>query len=308
MLTIPSTAYYSTMPKPEPFQLFFLSIFLLMHIRKQYRIQTHFIWLGLAMGAKISILPLVLVVFAHGIVIQGKAALYLFNNRRNSWEIIKFLIAGILTQLILIGLLILFAGIDLNEFIVLFKKYLIQSKGISSGFCCNSVSQSLQTVLFNLYSGNTQSGRWFPYSYADIPGTHSFGFGVLKAGLLFSILWFIRIIITLALLYIWRYGSRNDSVAATIAVIPVISPVFWFVHLIYLFVPYAFMITQISLKKKLRIILVGIPGIIFMSTNPMVIGGYLTDLLSIHGIFLWISVLMVITYFFISYKNKEELI
>ncbi len=59
LLLLPSTSYYSSMPKPEPLLLLFLSLFFL-----QWRPSVNYqgsawIFLGLAFGTKISILPLV---------------------------------------------------------------------------------------------------------------------------------------------------------------------------------------------------------------------------------------------------------
>jgi len=59
LMSLPTSPYYSTMPKPEPLQLIFLSLFLLQSKRKSFSFDYHWIFLGLAFGAKISSLTLI---------------------------------------------------------------------------------------------------------------------------------------------------------------------------------------------------------------------------------------------------------
>lgn len=65
LLVIPYSAYYMTMPKPEPLQLLFLSLFCYFFSQKKECLGWHWIFAGLAFGAKISTLPAILV-FAAG--------------------------------------------------------------------------------------------------------------------------------------------------------------------------------------------------------------------------------------------------
>lgn len=59
LLTLPSTSYYVTMPKPEPLQILFIAIFLFFASKKSYKFGKHWFYLGLAFGAKISALPII---------------------------------------------------------------------------------------------------------------------------------------------------------------------------------------------------------------------------------------------------------
>ena len=61
LLVVPYAAYYATMPKPEPLELAFIAAFLWAHGRRGYGLGVHWLLLGLAFGAKIAVLPLVLV-------------------------------------------------------------------------------------------------------------------------------------------------------------------------------------------------------------------------------------------------------
>ncbi|MCS7004813.1 MAG: hypothetical protein NZM38_05750 [Cytophagales bacterium] len=60
LLLLPHTPYYATMPKPEPFQLFFIALFVWFASKKSFLLGNwYWIWLGAATGAKIATLPLV---------------------------------------------------------------------------------------------------------------------------------------------------------------------------------------------------------------------------------------------------------
>ena len=61
ILSLYYTSYFIMIPKPEPIQLFFISVFLYFGNKKQWLFGKHFFWLGLAYGAKFNalmILPL----------------------------------------------------------------------------------------------------------------------------------------------------------------------------------------------------------------------------------------------------------
>lgn len=62
LMTIPTTAYYSTMPKPEPFLLLFFAIFCYFYFLKKIG-SWHFVFLGLAFGCKVSLLIVVAFIF-----------------------------------------------------------------------------------------------------------------------------------------------------------------------------------------------------------------------------------------------------
>lgn len=72
-LFIPFSAYYSTMPKPEPIQILFLSLFVYFGFRKQGQIfGKHWIFAGLAFGAKIATLPALVVFLAAGLFLNNQ--------------------------------------------------------------------------------------------------------------------------------------------------------------------------------------------------------------------------------------------
>ena len=62
LMNIPFSHYYMTMPKPEPIQLLFISIFLLYYKKLDMKLDSYYwIFIGLAFGAKISTLPLIII-------------------------------------------------------------------------------------------------------------------------------------------------------------------------------------------------------------------------------------------------------
>ncbi|CAK0769676.1 ABC-2 type transport system permease protein [Azospirillaceae bacterium] len=63
MAALPNTAYFSSVPKPEPFQMLFLSLFFWFFFKKKRILGCSWILLGIAYGMKISILPLIPVLF-----------------------------------------------------------------------------------------------------------------------------------------------------------------------------------------------------------------------------------------------------
>lgn len=65
LLILPFTAYYASMPKPEPLQLFFLVLFLRYIHLFGFKKSFYWIFLGLAFGTKISLLPFVGFLFLH---------------------------------------------------------------------------------------------------------------------------------------------------------------------------------------------------------------------------------------------------
>jgi hypothetical protein len=66
---LPYTWYFATMPKPEPLQLVFLALFLALVRREGLSAPRKWALLGLAMGAKISVLPFVALLW--GLVLLG---------------------------------------------------------------------------------------------------------------------------------------------------------------------------------------------------------------------------------------------
>jgi hypothetical protein len=59
LLVLPFADYYATMPKPEPLELMLLAIFFWLHKARNYAFGPHWLFLGLAFGAKIAVLPLI---------------------------------------------------------------------------------------------------------------------------------------------------------------------------------------------------------------------------------------------------------
>ena len=87
LMAIPTTAYYSTMPKPEPFLLLIFAIFCYFYFQKKSG-SWHFLLLGLAFGCKVSLLVVV------GLIFLFESELFRFwpiNFKiSNLWNKVKF--------------------------------------------------------------------------------------------------------------------------------------------------------------------------------------------------------------------------
>lgn len=72
VFAIPYMAYYATMPKPEPIQVFLVTLFFVVSFRngETNLFGKHWILLGLAFGAKIATLPVMLAVLAGGLLFR----------------------------------------------------------------------------------------------------------------------------------------------------------------------------------------------------------------------------------------------
>lgn len=80
IFTIPFSAYYQTNPKPEPIQLFFISVFICYYFKKRMIFGKYWIFLGLAFGAKISTLPAVAIFFIASLLINRAHLIDRKNN------------------------------------------------------------------------------------------------------------------------------------------------------------------------------------------------------------------------------------
>lgn len=89
---IPFTSYYSSMPKPEPLQVFLLALFFYLAFRGQTPLLfgSHWILLGLAFGAKISTIPGIAVILLMSLLhVRGNA------TAKTKFQSALFFIAGL---------------------------------------------------------------------------------------------------------------------------------------------------------------------------------------------------------------------
>jgi hypothetical protein len=62
LLVMPYAVYYATAPKPEPLALLLAAVFLIYHKNRGYNFGSHWVFAGMAFGAKISFLPFVVII------------------------------------------------------------------------------------------------------------------------------------------------------------------------------------------------------------------------------------------------------
>lgn len=70
LVALPYSAYFATMPKPEPIQALFLAFFLAIAAKKSFQFGYYWLFLGLAFGAKVSTVTLVPLFFGLGLIGQ----------------------------------------------------------------------------------------------------------------------------------------------------------------------------------------------------------------------------------------------
>lgn len=109
LLAMPYTDYYMTMPKPEPLQLFFLSVFLFFYKKNGFLFGSYWIFLGLAFGTKISTLPAMAVFIAAAFLADRSRPATGEPRERLKQAAIFFLLGlGLAVPILLIPILALF--------------------------------------------------------------------------------------------------------------------------------------------------------------------------------------------------------
>jgi len=85
LLSLPFSSYFSTIPKPEPFALLSLGIFLLLAKRNTLALnRPYWIWLGITFGCKISFLPALVILLISAAWIHNLSAV----NKRHQCELL----------------------------------------------------------------------------------------------------------------------------------------------------------------------------------------------------------------------------
>lgn len=109
LVSMPYCAYYMTMPKPEPLQLFFLALFFYCYQKNNFAFGKSWIFLGLAFGTKISTLPVIFVIIFSTIFIHK---IYSRNRLLESKAIEGFLFFllgfGVAVPILLFPILVVF--------------------------------------------------------------------------------------------------------------------------------------------------------------------------------------------------------
>ena len=85
LLSLPFSSYFSTIPKPEPFALLSLGIFLLLAKKNSLVLnRPYWIWLGIAFGCKISFLPALVILLVSAAWINNLSTV----NKRDQFELL----------------------------------------------------------------------------------------------------------------------------------------------------------------------------------------------------------------------------
>ena len=226
LLAIPTTAYYSTMPKPEPFLLLFFAIFCNFYFQKKSG-NWHFIFLGIAFGCKVSLFLVVGLIFLHELF---RVRPFRFNLA-NLWNQVKYKL--------------FFFAIGLGIAVPILPLSIIQPSGLRS---------YLGATLFNSSHGadnpNTSIFSWL----------HGIIFNWIQAPPILTIAVFILVLIpiifTLVLNFWEQFHPPNKFMFAFMVAVISISPILflvkrvWFMYLTFGLV-FALIAFLISIKCML---------------------------------------------------------
>ena len=95
LLNIPFSSYYMTMPKPEPIQMFFLSLFLFFLKKNEFLLnKKYWVFLGLAAGAKVSSLPVIAPILIFSIW-KSFLSLGYYKTMENTPKMAGYFLVGI---------------------------------------------------------------------------------------------------------------------------------------------------------------------------------------------------------------------
>jgi hypothetical protein len=228
LIAIPTTAYYSTMPKPEPFLLLFFSIFCYFYFKKKLG-NSHFILLGLAFGCKVSLLLVVGLIFLFESELLNARPISF--NVNNLWNKIKFKL--------------LFFSIGLGIAVPILPLSIIQPSGIRS---------YLGATLFN-----TSHGADSP-SVSIFSWVHGIIFDWIQAPPILTIT--LGIIILTAIIY--RLALSPKSLVDThnkfmftliVAVVSIFSILFLVKRVWYMYLTFGLVFALITLMMSIEFVM-----------------------------------------------------
>jgi len=193
------------------------------------------------------------------------------------------------------------------EFNALVSRFLSTSKSIASNI--DVTNQSLIASLTRIFNMPEVLGRYYPAEFASTPirMTSLFGFDRDSSGLISQMqdqsslvrIGFIFSIILLLIKVIYPISLQNLKIESShagyflISTFPIISPLFWYVHLVYLF-PIFILLANISQSRKSQGLLL-VSGILIFLTNWKLFGGNVVDKLLYMNVATTACILLLIT-------------
>ena len=193
--------------------------------------------------------------------------LYLNNNK-----FFKPLIYIILVHFFLASIFLIFLDFDFPLFKHLFVEFTHQASSISSTI--DVTNQSLVAILKRLWGDNQFQGRYFPTLFAG--GAMNIHNTYLS---IYVTLCFITSLCLVAYKLITRFKYFRKSLYvfhALLATLPIISPLFWQVHAVYL-IPIVMILAQNCLKIDFQKGSNYVWVALIASTNPIIVGGEVAD-------------------------------
>jgi hypothetical protein len=204
--------------------------------------------------------------------------------------------------------------IDLRSLLDLFDKYLATSKTIASNIDVSN--QSLWASVKRFLTSPEVFGRYYPTecastplrreSFLDFSRTHSESIiqnaTSPRIGQVLFITFFVFVCLKI-LIPICRMNFANHTkknMMYLIMTLPFISPVFWYVHLVYVYPVFIFLYLETK-KRYLQLSLV-VAAIFILVTNWRIIGNDLADRL----LYLNLTIFACITILFVASHNLKQ--
>jgi len=127
LLSLPYSSYYMSMPKPEPVQLLFLTLFFYFYKKNNYEFGKYWLLLGLAFGTKISTLPAIFVILAATFFTHK---IYNFDTliEQKSIDGFLFFLLGLGLAVPILFLPILLIILSFNFLLWIFKRNHVETK------------------------------------------------------------------------------------------------------------------------------------------------------------------------------------
>jgi hypothetical protein len=180
VLSIPFSAYFLTIPKPEPLQLLFVSIFFYYYIKSHAAFSWYWIFLGLAFGTKVLLLP-ILPIFAIFSLITAIKRDTLFTPIKSLSTAVFAFSIGLSIAIPLLLPLVVLCSIGCYSFYRVYTQNILKKSTIIIFtfayfclifyICFGSIKTWLSSTIFNTTHGSDRASvnifSWFDFFIKD---------------------------------------------------------------------------------------------------------------------------------------------
>ena len=222
--------------------------------------------------------------FSVVVAFKPQLILLIYWHYKNSihWKCIFIIIVSHITLCILLFILI---EADYDLFFILFEQFLERIQWISKAY--GVANQSLTASINRLWYLDSFASRYHPrLIVSSAPMSVNPVFAFLDTMIIFGLL--ISMVVLFYRKTVWNLERFPTLI---LPILPIISPVFWHVHTVYLLPITIVILSEIKFsKEKLKFFWILCP----ILANPILIGGYYADIALSYGVLLIFSILSLI--------------